>query len=304
MKTEKEDATARRESLHCPPPNNLKLPFFSYGIFKSGELAYQRLRPYVEGAPMSATVNGVLWLRDGLPLLEQSASGTVRGCLLGFRPSRETEAYRLVSETEPANHYEWAEMEVALADGSRLDANALAGRDPQQASSLLEGEEWTGREDPVLTYAIELIRETSKNSAGAVFESAPPESFDWPRFFRLQMAYLLLWSAIERYAALAYGPNLKPMQKLRAISEDAFFAEALRGLNDRTDEVFDSRDPKSSYKLDVKNPWSSANYYYQVRSNMSHRGKGAWRDGEVVRQSLTGLLEIFEVMLARSWKTR
>ena len=279
---------------------NPDLPFFSYGIFKPGELAYRRLQPFVEVSPVRALAHGSLWLRDGLPLLEPNASGTVAGYLLTFKPGREIEAYQLIDATEPPQHYRW--VTITLSEPLQ-QANALLGRSPAKASVPLEELEWSGRSDPVFTYAIQTVLQMTEELATEPFISAPPDSFDWPRLFRLQMAYLLLWAAMERYAALAYGPNLEPMEKVRQIGSDALFQAAMQSTVARTDRVFDSRDPDSrrSVVLDVRRPGSSAKYYYQVRSNMSHRGKGAWKDGELVRQSLIELLSIFTVMLENAW---
>jgi hypothetical protein len=132
--------------------------------------------------------------------------------------------------------------------------------------------------------------------------STRPASFDWPRLFCLQMAYVLFWAVMERYAALAYGPNLEPMEKVRQIGADPLFQAALQSTVERTHRVFDSRDPASRATLHVRHPGSSAKYYYQVRCNMSHRGKGAWQDGELVRQSLIELLSIFTAMLENAWR--
>ena len=41
----------------------------------------------------------------------------------------------------------------------------------------------------------------------------------------------------------------------------------------------------------------SVAYYYQVRSNITHRGKGAVRDYDMLRDSLTELLPIFREVL-------
>jgi hypothetical protein len=280
---------------------NPVLPFFSYGIFKPGALAYKRLQPFVDVSPVRALVRGSFWLWDGLPLLEPNGSGTVAGCLLKFQPGREIEAYQLIDSTEPPQHYRWATLTLSKP---LQQANALLGRRPARASVPFEELEWSGRSDPVFTHGIQTVRQTAEELAAEPFISAPPDSFDWPRLFRLQMAYLLLWAAIERYAALAYGPNLEPMEKVRQIGADTLFQAALQSMVARTDEVFDSRDPDSRAILDVRRSESSAKYYYQVRSNMSHRGKGAWKDGELARQSLIELLAIFTAMLESSWEAK
>lgn len=114
------------------------------------------------------------------------------------------------------------------------------------------------------------------------------------------MAYLLLWAGIERYTALSYGPGLDPSARLKQFGDDSRFKEALAHTVERGDKVFDARDPTAAFHLDPARPASSSKYFYQVRSNLSHRGKGAWSDGEKVRLALVDLLQVFERMLEKS----
>jgi len=53
-------------------------------------------------------------------------------------------------------------------------------------------------------------------------------------------------------------------------------------------------------RLDSGNPKTSAEYYFQVRNNLTHRGKGASKDGEIVRLSLLELLTIVERMVEQT----
>ena len=66
-------------TLKAPP--NTALPVFVYGMFKPGELGFERLREMLlAGSPTPARVAGRLWIRDGLPLLEcTGTAGEVRG---------------------------------------------------------------------------------------------------------------------------------------------------------------------------------------------------------------------------------
>ena len=50
-------------------------------------------------------------------------------------------------------------------------------------------------------------------------------------------------------------------------------------------------------RLDPSNPKESLKYYYQVRSNITHRGKAATRDFATLRDSLTELHAIFRCVL-------
>jgi hypothetical protein len=273
------------------PPPDIALPFFSYGLFKPGELPYRQIERFVDGSPVAGTVKGLLVIRDGLPLLKQGGGGEVPGYLIKFKSGAAAEAYGPIAEFEPRTQYTW--KTISLVHRPSPDANVLVGKSPDKGSVPFEGTEWSGADDPVLNEGLARMREVAGEYGSNIFGSAPPESFDWGRLFRLQMAYLFLWTIIERYAALAYGPRLEPMDKVRSLGQDSVFAAGLKEI-DRRDRLFDSRDPTNSEELDPADPAKSAKYYFQVRSNLTHQGKGAWKDGEIIRQSLRELLGIVE----------
>jgi hypothetical protein len=285
----------QRDSEQLDLPQHLNLPYFTYGLFKPGELAHAQIAPCINGVPVEARVSGILHIRDGLPLLAPGGMAPVHGFLLRFRESKIREAYTKICSFEPRKHYRWVEVE-SMDTGDV--ANTLLGRSPEKGSIQYEGGEWTGQRDPVLTAGLSVVREATAKQAHERFRSAPPDQFDWPRLFRLQMAYLFLWTVIERFAALAYGPTLEPMQKIKRLGEDPTFEHALRRVVTRVERLYDSRNPASHADLDPERGHSSAKYYYIVRSNLSHRGKGAWPDGEIVRKSLLELQEIFRLVLA------
>jgi hypothetical protein len=150
----------------------------------------------------------------------------------------------------------------------------------------------------VFAPGLSAVREVADRDAREEFHSAPPDRFDWPRLFRLQMAYLLLWTIIERYASLAYGPTLRPEEKIERFGQDPAFKRALKGVVTRAGEVYDSQDPEiPPARLDPEHPVSSAYYYRRVRHNLTHRGKGAWKDGEINRKSLVELQGIVDHVL-------
>ena len=160
-------------------------------------------------------------------------------------------------------------------------ANVLQGKKMDRGRAIiLESSEWTFRKDPVFEFGLQTVEQIAEEFAGCSFESAPPENFDWPRFFRLQMAYLLLWSAIERFSAFAYGSALDPIAKVKSLGKDPRFLAAFeRQVSSSIKEVSDSRNPGQRIRLDTGRPGEASDFYYQVRSNLSHRGKAAWSDG-------------------------
>ncbi len=280
-----------------PLPENLELPFFAYGAFKPGELAFTQIQQFLEQPPAPASALGSLKVRDGLPLCDERGDGSIRGSLLVFRESDRLVAYKTISRFEPSAVYFW---KAATLSFPTVRANLLLGKKLDRGRPHdLEEDSWSFRLDPVFAHGLGVVETTAVHSAQDRFLSAPPDHFDWPRFFRLQMAYLLLWSAIERYSAFAYGPALSPQERIKALGNDPRFLSALRRqFSSLSQEVSDSRDPGQRSYLDTTRPERAVDYFYQVRSNLSHRGKGAWSDGEIVRQSLIDLLRIFKDMLS------
>jgi hypothetical protein len=260
-----------------------------------GELAYWQIKSIVDGVPAEAQVYGTLFVRDGLPLLQLGPGDLVYGYVLRFREGVAIDAYDRICAFEPPKHYCWDTVAIREI-GQR--ANVLVGIDPSKASVVYEGKEWTGRQDPVFTTGLSVVREVMDQQAGEEFPSTPAHAVDWPRLFRLQMAYLFLWTIIERYASLTYGPKLRPEKKVEKFGKDLAFKQALSRVAIRTgEEVCDARNPENCARLGADDPDSSMNYYRYVRHNLTHRGKGAWNDGERIRKSLLELQEIVGLVL-------
>jgi len=117
------------------------------------------------------------------------------------------------------------------------------------------------------------------------------------------MAYVLLWSAIERYAGLRYHLGTHVNEKVNNLAAEETFAKSLKKHVDRTDKVYRATDLKE-VTLDSNDPEKSLKYYYQVRSNAVHRGKAVIHDFQIIRKSLEELLKIFNDMLKDVWGTR
>ncbi len=278
-------------------PQNLELPFFAYGFLKPSEIAYPRIEPYVEADAPLAHVTGTLWLRDGLPLLDVGRPRyPVPGYLLRFRPDEAYSAYRAIAGLEPANMYEWGVTPVHVDQGE-VRANVLIGVAPAEGGSeeLRYAQEWSSAGDPLFNEALDEIRKISLVSQEG--QSAPDELVRL--FFHKQMAYLLLWSVIERYASLRYRMTGRSATKrvLRLADEDAF-REGLRRSVRRKDSLHQADRSREPLTLDRNEPEESLKYYYRVRGNIVHRGKAALQDLKIIDYSLSELLQIFEHVLA------
>jgi Gamma-glutamyl cyclotransferase, AIG2-like len=271
-------------------PRDVTRPFFAYGLFMPGQLAYFQIRDLATSTP--ATVTGQLRIRDGVPFLAPSAPGySVTGALVSFAPADAEEGYGRIAAMEPKHLYSWGT--IAVDDGvndNGVDANVLLGRSPEKGHPL-DWPDWDGWEDPLFVKALPLIERRAK---------AVRRRHDYEALFDRQMAYMLLWSAIERYLSLRYSLGEDVNQKIAKLAKEDGFKDALRRHVSGSRDVRRASDPgKTAAKLDPSDPKASADYYYRVRSNVTHRGKTASEtDGEVLQKALDELLPIFNDVLA------
>jgi hypothetical protein len=274
-------------------PKNPNLPFFAYGIFKKGELAFLSIMDLVKDVKL-ASVKGELRLRDGLPILNLKDQAQVEGSLIYFKDNHSVEAYEIINGLEPDKQYIWMETEPK----QNIKCNYLVGKSPMKGS-VEDQYGWDGKNDPLFTDALKVIRKTLDDNRG--------RDEDIESMFKLQMAYLLLWSAIERYASLRYRLGSDAWQKIKRIAQEDIFKKLLHENVEMDVEQYRqvqrADDPTEDYKLNPNKPKESLLYYYQVRNNISHRGKGAKiKDHPIVEKSLHELLNIFEGILCNAFE--
>ena len=274
-------------------PEKTYLPFFAYGLFKPGELCFFRIRDLVDKKRVNeAEVDGILKERDGIPLLVKG-NLKIKGYLIYFKKGKEIEAYKRIIEIEPGKVYYW-DVIIDLENG--ISANVLRGKKHDKGSSDLEHwKSWTGKTDPFFKEAIAEVERIYKDDASNL-------SDDYKSLFRLQMGYMLLWSSIERYAGLRYHLKKNVTKKVQQIAiKETKFADSLKIHVKRKDAIIGAADLKP-YNLDPNNPEDSIDYYFQVRSNVVHRGKAVSKDFYILRSALGELLTIFKEMLEEAWK--
>lgn len=268
-------------------PNDLELPFFSYGLFRPGQIGFGRLQPFVKDYDQGWHVSGMLLDRDGLPVLDQG-NEEVHGALIRFRDGAAKQAYEVIGSIEPDKLYRW-EVRDVRNDNQQQKANLLFGRKPRRGSHPFEGADWDGRKEPLFDAALEVVQEMLDQNRRFEWDLKP--------MFRLQMAYTLLWSAIERFAAFKYHLGERATEKVNQLASEPAFISGLPELVKQPREVFRTDDPDKKVALDPANPEKSLAYYYQIRSNIVHRGKAAVRDHDTLVLSLGELLELFKRVL-------
>lgn len=265
------------------PPPRPDLPLFAYGVLRPGELAYFRLKPYVAHRDASAILEGTLRVREGLLIADREGTSSIEGDILHFASDRRADAYAQVSELEPSEQYVWAEARI---QGQLV--NVLWGKHPKKGSVELDYA-WSGWADPLFTVALDVVSETTEANA--------QWAEDMSNTFRVQMAYLLLWTSIERYASLRYHLKQDATAKVRKVASEAPFAEMLRIMVQDGRSIQRADRPDQRLNLNADDPQASMDYYYQIRSNLIHRGKGMDKDHDIVLKSSRELLAIFRHVL-------
>lgn len=274
-------------------PEDCTKPFITYGIFMPGQIAYHQIREFVDiSRSRKVEINGHLKMRDGVVLYDKSdVEGAIDVFKIHFRKGTEREAYSRIAAMEPRNLFFWDSVNVE-GEG----CNILSGRKPtkgvQDHYYIDYGDSWN---DPMFTDALSVIRDDLDDKIA---------KRDIKSFFRLQMAYLLLWSALERYTTLRYGLGLTPNKRITMLADDemvrASIAKYVKAENQF--KVYKSDDPERLFWCKADNPISTINALYQLRSNITHRGKSFDHDQVRLLKAAKILLDIFEDVLSEARK--
>jgi hypothetical protein len=268
-------------------PDDPSLPFFAYGLFCPGELAYPLICEFVESS-VKGEVDKAYFVRDALALLAEDRPGKTEGSVLHFRFDSRRSAYQKVVEIEPATQYRWGTAKIETEDGP-VFVNVLFGKSPASGSdhSGALNRPWSGRNDPLFFSGVEVVQET--------LEKAGEFDMDLKPTLLIQSAYLLLFSAIERFAS--HSCPLKEVgiqKKLTTLAETPEFAHALKAVVKEKRRILRTWDKKPEpVTLDPDKPERAMIYYYQVRSTAAHAGKTGIRDHEILQTCTRELIEIF-----------
>ncbi len=263
------------------------LPFFSYGFFRPGEISFLGIKDFVASA-IANTIEGDLVLRDEVTLFKDSKNQTVEGYLINFKPEFANDAYSFINSLEPKKLFKWKVKYI-----ENISFNILYGVKPDRGSDDIREADWkTIWDDPFFTSALDVLSEM------------PNEKFEWDLkpLFKLQMKYMLLWTILERFSFLRYSFGGGPSARNKLLAENKYYKEALLKFVNNERTVYSSEDPDEKTTLSFQNPKKSLDYYYQVRCNITHRGKAVTRDHETVEKSFNELFEITKFILIETKK--
>lgn len=108
-----------------PEEENRGLPFFAYGIFMPGEIAFFQIKQHADPQRSSkASLPGALRSRDGLLVLVDIDRGSpIHGWSVVFREGEGPDAYQAIGAMEPRSQYRWA---------AKAGMNVLVARSPDK----------------------------------------------------------------------------------------------------------------------------------------------------------------------------
>ena len=217
-------------------PKNMKLPFFAYGLFKPGQLAFHIIHELVKVCK-TIEVQGNLKDRDGIPIFVDDKKNRVMGFLINFKDGCESDAFKRITKFEVDSYYYWKE----ITTNTNVKCNILFGKSPNKGTNPYDfGSNWDGKNDPYFNEALTEIKSilmSNKNSDLGPNNPIP--------FFRLQMAYMLLWTSIERYASMKYYFGSSINERIKLMGEDEIFVKSLIKNVERKNSIVSAKDLKS-----------------------------------------------------------
>lgn len=288
------------DTLELPP--RLDLPLFAYGLLKPDQPAYGGVvAPLVSATAPARIADGGLRYRDGLPILDPEGTAGVDGTVLRFAHGQERAAYDAVCGFEPRHHYRWHITEARTGDdgdGGTVRVNVLQGRHPERGVADEWFTSWSADADPLLRFGMHAVRRAALDHAITAFPSLAGDSPAlWDRFYGLQSAYLLLWAAVERYAAIACSPGDEPLARVYRLGDDPSFKESVVAAGVAPlPKTADARDPGRSRR--IREDGSGAMYAWEsVRATLGHPGRTAFVEGTLLRRSLVELHDTLRLLL-------
>ena len=279
------------------PPPRLDLPLFDYGLVKPGEPAHDLVADIVVLTEVAVLPTGGLRVRDGLPLLDPDGTTGVQGVLLTFTAGKEKRGYTAVCEVAPRQHYRWDMVDMRV-EGRPGRVNVLRGRHPDRGSSEEGFSAWSAADDPLLRFGLTQVRRAAFDYATSSFPTTGgDDTAMWERFFGLHAAYLLLWAAVDRFTALAYGPAQPALERTWRLGDDPRFRSCVVAAGVAPSaKTADSRDPTRARR--IREDGSGAMFSWDAaRHVIPHPGRTAFADGVFLRRSLIDLHDTFRLCL-------
>lgn len=292
-------------------PENTELPFFAYGIFKPNQIAYHVIMDLVESSENKSIDNYEQFLRDGLSfIIKTKKPGSLNGYKINFKSDNAFEAYFKISNKEPSNLYKWEVIEN-MNTLVAIDKKGFDEDFHEDPDSII------GWNDPYFHIGLEVITkqefDNKKMNYGVNLKWADRDFFAEMIF--VQMKFLLAYSMLERLAFLMTSFQSGSNQVSTVLADNYFVRKAIIKLFNEMSEkkqcelrqVYSS-ERKSSSKgekvtfsfkdsIQQKDFKKIIKFYYQIRNNITHRGKSLGRVSDNFKSYLEELTLIIKYTL-------
>lgn len=267
-------------------------PFFAYGIFKEGQLAYSKIEDFTEQIE-PGDIPRKLYIRDGLPVIlgEDDENYNTKGDKVYFNEKKK--AYEIISNTQPGNIFKWDTKVIGDETFNILITENIEGTFVNVDKDGNYLDDFDGSDDPFFSRVPSFIDNELKKI----------DVEDDDSIFKIQMYYMLLWSAIDRYCTLKYDVSNKQSDYLKKLSEDEVFIEAFESVRPKARDEIRSAINASPFYFNRRRKNYIINYYYTIRSNVVHRGKEGKNNIDALKDSLYDLLDIFNEMIKNTFKS-
>lgn len=301
-------------------PQDPELPFFAYGIFKPDQIAFPIIEFEVESFEVFEIDDHIKFLRDGVSFIFPDENGKkVKGYRIYFKKGFSKTAYFKISNKEPQSLYTWVEIQgmnaMVAIDGKGEDYVEI------DDSDLIIG--WN---DPYFHIGLEILKRQEIDLGKIDFKkfSFWNEKYAFSRAMFIQMKYMLAYSMMERLAFLMTSFQKGSNQIPNILAESKIVQYAILDVYKNLDEIEKTKDRKlfsSEKKLEsngkVKSEFVKINYkqcieeanfgkiikfYYQIRNNITHRGKTIVDREEEFNKYLNELISIIEYTIKNGEK--
>ena len=298
LKLPNDDCDEKRDTRRLyVPKDKLNLPFFAYDVFKPGEVAFSRIKKFIDEdkSIKDYCVEYPLDIVNGVPFLFKNHRNyyLTQGCLFYFKNNVDAiKAYEIISQAKSYKLYGWTTI-----DDGHLRMNVLVGRNNIIKVPYHENRGiYYGKEDPMLVRALYTIW----NNILPILSNRYPSSDD---FFNIQMNYTMLWSSIDRFLVLKFGKR-NQQENLKCLVNEKSFKDAVSLFSDKNDKmptVFSNEDYRT-FQLNKEKPLCCIRYYYTIRCNVVHTGKSRYSDYQLLRYAVLELLQIYIYVLRDSFE--
>ena len=291
------------------------------------ELAFGQISSFVERFEEAKIVSAEIYLRDGLPALKiYSLSGyshqQVPGYLLFPRDGEESALIEVANLYEGSN-YRLQEVQATSSTGENIGAVTFAGAKIDQSNPEPWEGNWSSAHSPLLGYGYPNLVLNLKITDLRVPKGLSPGSYwkapvywngegSWPGLLRIEGDYLTLTSIFEYVLSLRFGSKFgsNVTKRLNAITEEPEMQQAFSSIV--IDEIWDVRKVTNirEGKTSPTNLVKSIQSCYEVRSNLTHRGKSIKSDAmkvinatKLLSELLTSYLLVVLPELKKIWPT-